>query len=318
MAVVKPAVHQRADVVAPVAVDIDESCLRKQTVQIRNAHDVNACLVQDPSQAQPLEEITLRRIAVLGSGDVCARRLGFPPIAPRAPQTVPEFRDLVTERQELRRHRNRFVGNRRARARAAHDEDRIAGVGAHQIPVEASQREVHRAQVLGPDAGIQELVQVAQSRHRDHERPPRPDCQIDVSVDPIHESAPREISCPRPRPQADAIQNAGRQADEPGDCLLKNFLVIPTEKTGFPINDALAEAASISGENSLTACHRLESNQAPIFIQRGDDGCVAPLVKTQEFAIIRRLDEGKVFRICTDRRRIPPPMRPTGSILGLS
>src|SRR5207245_8526114 len=60
MSVVAPAVHQRAHVVAAVTVDIDEARLWEQAMEIRHAHDIDARLVQDPSQTQPLEEITLR------------------------------------------------------------------------------------------------------------------------------------------------------------------------------------------------------------------------------------------------------------------
>src|SRR6266581_1891044 len=80
MPVVKPAVHQRADVVAPVAVDVDEPRLWEQAVEIRHAHGVDARLVQDLSQTQPLEEIALRRIAMLRPGILRPRRLGLPAV----------------------------------------------------------------------------------------------------------------------------------------------------------------------------------------------------------------------------------------------
>src|SRR5437867_1676070 len=99
MPIVEPAVHERADIVAAVAVDVDETRLREQAVEIGHAHDVDARLVQDPSQTQPLEEITLRGVAMFRSRRFRSRRLGLPAVVPGTPEAVPELRDLVPERQ---------------------------------------------------------------------------------------------------------------------------------------------------------------------------------------------------------------------------
>src|SRR5437879_5091426 len=102
MSVVEPAIHQRTDVVAAVAMDIDEARLWEQAVEIRHAHDIDARLVQDPSQTQPLEEITLRRIAMFRERHLRSRRLRLPAVVPGPPEAVPELGDLVPEGQQAR------------------------------------------------------------------------------------------------------------------------------------------------------------------------------------------------------------------------